>query len=258
MRQFFKLPLVATTIAFVLGGCSPHTIEQVNQKKEPLILAQPAPYTELPEKVSTAGWGKAYRRRTVQLGMTLTDFVKMPVPDAQPSVPANEVYSNCKGSYKSFGFGTYLAGDISDSVPGVVMCTHLKDADGRTWPAQMRIGNEIGLDTIFYFIQPVGQTNYYLYKITSQQSDANFSQILHALTQGLGKKPSIQKQNLVNGFAAPYQNVIAVWDNGISRIEVRRYNHDLETSKLTYVLKPLEKIAEARKPENAPAKPNSI
>lgn len=246
-----KTSLKILVASVLLTGCNPHNPEALIQKQQPIILSMPAPYTATHENFSQAGWNKAYARRNFQLGMTFTEFMATPFPDDEDGwgglkIPAANIYQVCVGDEKSHGTQFIdLTMDYDDMAPGVIKCMHFAGTSYMQHPARMYLADAWLLSTKFYFIQPNGAGDYYLYKIFSKPPREGFASVREILTTGLKQRPA-NKEGYQLDASTAYLWQSATWDNGVSRI-VLRADSDLDNAKLIYTLKPLDNLAEQRK-----------
>lgn len=244
------LPIVSIA-ALSLAGCNPHNPEALIQKQAPIVLSMPAPYTAGDGNFSKAGWDKAYARRNFRLGMTFTAFMATPFPDDEDGwdglkIPAAKIYPVCVGN-EGFHGTEYidLAMDYDDMAPGVIKCMHYAGTGYMQHPARMYLADAWMLPTKFYFIQPNGTGDYYLYKIFSEPPREGFASVRDILAAGLKKRP-VNKEGYQLDASSAYLWQYATWDNGVSRILLRA-DSDLDNAKLTYTLKMLDDLAEQRK-----------
>ncbi len=257
-----KTSLKILVAALVVTGCNTHNPEALIQKQQPIILSMPAAYTDAHENFSKAGWNKAYARRNFRLGMTFTDFMVTPFPDDEDGagrlkIPAANIYQVCVGDEKSHGTQFIdLTMGYDDMAPGVIKCMHFAGIDYMQHPARMYLAEAWMLPTKFYFIQPNGEGEYYLYKIFSQPPRYGFSNVSSILAAGLKQRP-VNKEGHQLDASTAYLWQSATWDNGVSRI-VLRADSDLDNAKLTYTLKPLDNLAQKRRKRAAAATAGKI
>ena len=202
------------------------------------------------ESFSKKGWGKAYARRDFQLGITLDEFRDIPFPDEETeSVPELGIYRVCSDEPLVKNGIKFLEAqlDYGDENIGIIKCLHYYSTRaGNFIPARLHMGTRWMLPTPFYFIRPEGQSDYFLFKIEGSPQSYGFEGLVESFTKLMGK-PAIRKQLVHNAFNAQYLNVIATWENQVSRLRIEKYANDLETAKVTYTLKPLVRIYESRK-----------
>lgn len=241
--------LKALAITVALTACNPHNPQDLIQKQPPLFLSKPAPYAGK-ESFTKQGWNKVYARRNFQLGMTLDTFLATPFPDDEDGrddlrIPAANVYPVCTGEAKAQLEYLDLTNGIDDMAPGIIKCMHYAGTSYMRHAARLFIADEWMLPTAFYFIQPGGTGDYYLYKIFSEYPTEGFGSVRGLLARGLKQQP-VNKEGYALDASMAYIWQTATWDNGISRI-VLRADSDLNNSKMTYTLKGLDALAEGRK-----------
>lgn len=210
-----------------------------------LGLLLTSPLLHATEKWSRTGWDHAFARRNYRLGMTLSEFRAQKFPDQKYSPGA---YAVCSNDPKAADW-RYAYSQISDGLKkaGVIKCHYyfFSSLTNRLESAEL-LAADWGTSTDFYFIKPQGAANYFLYKIISTSGQPIFTQLVQAYTAAMGKPPTIQKTPVENRLGATFENVIASWENTVSRIRLEKYYLDLDTLGIILTLKPLTQIVASR------------
>lgn len=185
---------------------------------------------------SGAAAQEPFKFRGLQLGMTLTEFRRTPFPDSKDQPDVRII---CRGDRDEMLRDKYEERDNSDIVKaGAVECRYYKKTsyskDFMAWaPNFAGIG---GYSTSFLFTPQDGLSgkDQRLFLIRIQPNSKHFESLVQTVTEGFGPPVERRTSIFTTRAGANYDNIIVVWRNGVSRLQIERLNTRLDGSEVLY------------------------
>lgn len=220
-----------------------------------LVIALTAAATAHAAEIYTPdSWQKAYALRQIKLGMTLDNFRKVDPDGNNVEGPSPEDFIVCSRDEIASAHDAFWAlNETSLYNVGVTKCAFYYRSSSYVNTisnTSMGFGTGFGLtksvkQTYFYFIRPSGAPSAYLFRIEADVDPDLYYQVRSGITKKYGT-PKVSREAVQNGFGAMFQNETSVWNNGISRIKLQKYDFDLLHGEIVYELNQLKSIFDKR------------
>jgi len=177
--------------------------------------------------------------------MTLSAFRAERFPDQSTSPNA---FAKCSDEVELTDFkyaDSVLFGEMKEI--GIVKCHfyYISPISNREDNAHL-LAAEWGTLTDFYFVRPEGADDFFLYEIISKSKQPIFSELLEAYEVAMESPPVISTTAVQNGFGAKFENIVASWENDVSRLRLEKYYSDLETLAIVVTLTSLNDLVDER------------
>ena len=198
------------------------------------------------QTISTKGWESAYSRRDYKLGISLSQFKKIPYPD-QNEWPGS--YSVCSNEPAA----TQLDYDevrVSDSLrnAGVIKCMFFWrwSGGGRIDTAGLMLMDMQILGPELFFMSPSPSAEPVLFMIVSEGPAGQFGRVVSAFTTAYVAPKKSGTAEKHNSYGQPISSQTVTWANTVSEIEVEQYGVDVRRFRITHTLTPVMRIYSSR------------
>ena len=200
---------------------------------------------------NTVSLSEPYTFRGIPLGITLAEFRKLPFPDANRSPKARTLCTGDSGIRSAKDYAPTVSDDQARI--GVISCRYVEPREGFVGMAGDQIVATAGaafMDfanlsyyQIDFFFSPAtlseAQLRRRLYMIVFRPREENYETIFNALSEKYGKASSITTELLKNRMGADFKNEIAFWQNGVSKILIKRMDSKIDWGLVLYSFDPI-------------------
>jgi hypothetical protein len=188
--------------------------------------------------LAESAWTDAHKRRDYQLGVTLSEFRKIPFQDQKIWPNAFPVCSN-DAQYKSYRFSdVHLYGTLKKV--GLIKCQFYYFYSGRNHVAGVVLG-DIPASTSFNFYPPVEGREPVLFKIETKGPSRSYTKVVSMFESAMGKPTESRTEQLRNRLGTMFANQKHYYVNKVSLIELSRFGRTLKQFRIEHVLTPVLK-----------------
>jgi uncharacterized protein YecT (DUF1311 family) len=181
----------------------------------------------------------AFTRRNFQLGITLSQFLRTPYPDADLNaypVCSDNIPTDWHLDYSSVNKNIWR--DL-----GVIKCSFFITEKYFNSIIATRAGLILGnhranFDDFYFFANEPGAEPV-LFFIYTQGRSVNFEETVSLFAQHFGRPTNSTQIPLKNGLGNSFQSIKVTYENSSIRMDLDQYAGSLNFFSVTYVLKPL-------------------
>jgi len=247
MRQYIVL------LAVLLLGCAQQQSAQQNTWKPVTVTQQQAPESKPPSAtftpdttppisdapVTSSKWPSAFKRRSYQLGITISQFKTIRHPDANVWPNPFPVFSNeARATNNTRLHDAMIYGDWAKA--GVIKCHYFyNDKYTAGYSGVGLMLGDIGSVTNFYFLPENEGKEPVLFFIESGGPTEEFGQTVKLYRQAMGEPTRIYSEPVQNKLGATFTNEIIIYQNDVSMIRISRFGDTLRVLKVEYILLPV-------------------
>lgn len=176
-----------------------------------------------------------YDLRGIKLGMSISEFKKLPHPDGNDSKVICTGDSKPEGIRQDYELSVY--GD--ESKAGVIICNFylLRPFPTRLiWlDAQLNVASINAYMKYKFLPDPLRGNELSLYAIIVRSNVAAWEKFWEGYTGKYGPPNHISDAPMQNKVGATFDNVVATWDNKISGITLRKRFERIDNSYIFYI-----------------------